>query len=399
MMLNNKNVLLGISASIAAYKSANLIRLFKKMGANVRVIQTEDSLSFITPLTISTLSENPSLYKMIDDEGSWNNHVKLALWADIFVIAPVTSKTLSKMCSGECDNLLLATYLSSKCPVYFAPAMDLDMFNHPSTKNNIEKLISYGNRYIPVEVGELASGLFGEGRMMDPENIIKYIESDLSKDLPLLNKNALVTAGPTYELFDSVRFISNFSSGRMGVCIANELAKKGAKVNLILGPTNLDINNKNYNVTRVTSTDQMYNESKKFFKNSDICVFSAAVSDFRPVKILKNKLKKNNKNINIELEPNVDIAFNLGKKKKNNQICIGFSLEDTNGLINAKEKLKKKNFDMIILNEINNNNTPFNSKSNKISIVHKNNKVIKFKMKKKVKVAEDIVQQLVDFYI
>ena len=396
-MLKGKKVLLGVTASIAAYKTAELVRLFKKEGASVRVIQTEASLGFITPLTLSTLSDNPVLTKMVDsDSGEWSNHVDLGLWADIMVIAPLSANTMAKMKSGECDNLLLATYLSAKCPVYFAPAMDLDMYKHHSTKANISALQKYGNILIPSKFGELASGLVGEGRMAEPSEIIDVITKDLNKDLPLSNKKVLITAGPTHESIDPVRFIANSSSGKMGIALAIEAANNGALVNLILGPTHLVCIHPNITVYKVTTALQMYDQVNTHFSETNIGIFAAAVADYKADIISKNKIKKSSNNLNISLKKTIDILAEMGNKKNDNQFIVGFALETNNEVENAKEKLKRKKMDMIVLNSLNNKGAGFKYNTNKITIIDKANNIIEFDLKDKSEVAKDIILKIIE---
>ena len=396
-MLKGKKVLLGVTASIAAYKTAELVRLFKKEGALVRVIQTEASLDFIAPLTLATLSENPVLTKMVDpDSGEWSNHVELGLWADIMVIAPLTANTMAKMKSGECDNLLLATYLSAKCPVFFAPAMDLDMYKHPSTKANISTLQEYGNTLIPSGFGELASGLVGEGRMAEPSEIIESIIAKLNNDLPLTNKKVLITAGPTHESIDPVRFIANRSTGKMGIALAIEAANKGALVSLVLGPTHLECNHSNINVYKVITASQMYEQVNAYFSTSDIGIFTAAVADYKPVFVAKNKIKKSDNNLNISLEKTVDILAQMGNKKSDKQFIVGFALETDNEVENAKDKLKRKNLDMIVLNSLNNKGAGFQHNTNKITIIDKANNISNFELKDKIEVAKDVIDKIIE---
>ena len=395
-MLQGKRVLLGVTASIAAYKTAEIVRLFKKKGALVKVIQTKSSLDFVSPLTLSTLSQNQVYSEIVDsDSGEWNNHVDLGLWADFMVIAPLTANTMSKMTAGECDNLLLATYLSAKCPVYFAPAMDLDMYKHPTTINNIKKLQSFGNILIPSAFGELASGLIGEGRMAEPVEIIEHIVADLSKDLPLSNKKILVTAGPTYEAIDPIRFIGNRSSGKMGVEIAKECARNGAKVELVLGPSNIDVKETNINIARVESAKEMMEVVERNFKDTNISIFAAAVSDYTPKYIQKNKIKKKDKDFKLSLLPTTDILFEMGLRKNVGQFLVGFALETENELENAKDKLKRKNLDMIVLNSINDKDSGFNFDTNKITIIDKQNNILNFELKDKAEVAKDIVRRII----
>ena len=396
-MLKGKKVLLGVTASIAAYKTAELVRLFKKAGASVKVIQTEASLHFVTPLTLATLSENPVLSQMVDtDSGEWNSHVDLGLWADFMLIAPLTANTMAKMITGECDNLLLATYLSAKCPVYFAPAMDLDMYKHPSTLYNIEKLQSFGNILIPSGFGELASGLVGEGRMAEPSEIIEHIIADLSKDLPLSNKEVLITAGPTYEAIDPVRFICNRSSGKMGIALALECAKNGAKVNLVLGHSHIAVKHSNISVSKVESASEMLKIVNSYFKSSDIAIFAAAVADYTPSIVAKNKIKKSDEKLTISLLKNTDILSEMALKKTALQFVVGFALETENELENAKEKLKSKNLDMIVLNSLNNKGAGFEHNTNKITIIDKQNNIFDFELKDKSAVAKDIIAKIMD---
>jgi|TARA_B110000116_G_scaffold121000_1_gene104922 phosphopantothenoylcysteine decarboxylase/phosphopantothenate--cysteine ligase len=394
-MLNNKNVLLGVSASIAAYKAANIVRLLKKSGANVQVVQTPKSLDFVTSLTLSTLSENPVISEMINDENkTWNSHVELALWADIMIIAPATAKTISKMVNGACDNILLATYLSSKCPVYFAPAMDVDMYKHNSTISNIKKLESYSNILLPPTFGELASGLVGEGRMQNPEDIISFINNDLSKKSPLLGVNILITAGPTYEHIDRVRYITNYSSGKMGVSLAKVGADLGAEITLVLGPSHQEIRHSKIKIINVISAEEMYVAVKENFDSMNIGIFSAAVSDYRPVKQSLNKLKKIKDNLNIELEPTKDILSEISLNKDKSQYIVGFALETNNEIDNAKIKLKNKQLDLIVLNSLNDKGAGFMYNTNKISIIDSNNNIEHFKMKLKEDVAKDIFDKI-----
>ena len=396
-MLKNKNVLLGITASIAAYKSANLVRILKKKGANVKVVQTPKSLEFVTSLTLSTLSENPVYSEMINDEyKTWNNHVDLGTWADLMLIAPVSAKTLSKMASGDCDNLLLASYLSAKCPVYFAPAMDLDMYQHSSTKENINKLISISNILIPPTSGELASGLIGEGRMEEPEKIVDFIEKDLIDKSPLNGKTVLITAGPTIEMIDKVRFISNFSSGKMGVSIANKAASLGANVILILGPSHQKVFHNNINVINVVSADDMLCEVLKYKDEFDIGIFSAAVSDFKPMNLNLKKIKKSDDFKEIKLALNKDILYEISKEKKSNQYLVGFALETNNEIDNSIEKLENKKLDLIVLNSLNDENAGFNYDTNKVTIIDKQKNILKYDLKSKDDVANDLFTKILN---
>lgn len=402
-ILSGKNILLGVTGGIAAYKSTYLVRLFKKQGANVQVLMTPSSKDFVTPLSLSTLSNNPVLSDFFDpkDENKlWNNHVELALWADIFLIAPATSNTLSKMATARADNLLLATYLSSKCPVYFAPAMDLDMHKNLANQENIQKLISHGKIHIPVSSGFLASGLEGDGRMKEPEKIISFIINNIKKDLILLNKKILITAGPTYESIDAVRFIGNFSSGKMGFSLAKTAASLGAEVILITGPTSLNIIDDNIFVINVVTADEMFFEVKKHFKSSDISILSAAVSDFKPKNRSKIKIKKQNLDLlSIDLVENIDILKYLGDNKSNKQILVGFALETDNEFQNALSKIENKNLDAIVLNSLNDKGAGFGHDTNKVTFINKNGKTRKFKLKSKIDVSKDIFNELVKNFL
>ncbi|NOY48725.1 MAG: bifunctional phosphopantothenoylcysteine decarboxylase/phosphopantothenate--cysteine ligase CoaBC [Chlorobi bacterium] len=395
-ILRGKNILLGITAGIAAYKTASLVRLFVKAGANVKVIMTPASKDFITPLTLSTLSKNPVISSFIneDDENAvWNNHVELGLWADLFLIAPATANTMSKMATGTSDNMLLATYLSAKCPVYFAPAMDLDMYKHKTTNNSIKKLESFGNILIPATSGELASGLVGEGRMAEPEDIISFIENDIVKSLPLHGKSVLITAGPTYEAIDPVRFIGNHSSGKMGFELAKSAASLGAKVTLVSGPTHQKADSTLITIIPVVSAGKMYDEVHKYFKNTDIAILSAAVADYKPKITATQKIKKKDSTLTLELEKTKDILASLGQIKKN-QILVGFALETNNELENAIGKLKKKNLDLIVLNSLNDDGAGFGVATNKVTIIDKNENSINYGLKSKAEVAQDIMQEI-----
>jgi phosphopantothenoylcysteine decarboxylase / phosphopantothenate---cysteine ligase len=395
-MLRGKKIILGVTGSIAAYKSALLVRLLVKEGAAVKVLMTEDAKDFITPLTLSVLSKNPVLSAFANKEtGEWNNHVDMGLWADAFVIAPASANTIAKMATGICDNLLLAVYLSAKCPVFVAPAMDLDMLNHQSTKDNIERLKSFGNKIITPAYGELASGLIGEGRMEEPENILKELDNFFLANQPLSNKRVLVTAGPTYEAIDPVRFIGNRSSGKMGIAIAEEFADQGADVTLICGPSSQGIKNSSVKRIDIESAEEMYSECKKYSANSDIIVMAAAVADYKAEKDAKDKIKKNN-SLSVSLVSTVDILSELGQKKKNGQLLVGFALESNNELENAKDKLKRKNLDMIVLNSLNDKGAGFNYDTNKISIIDKKMQVKEFSLKSKTDVAKDIVREIIE---
>lgn len=395
-MLKNKNILLGVCGSIASYKSAELVRLFVKSGANVRVVMTKEATSFITPLTLSTLSKNPvSIDYYKTETGEWNNHVELGLWADLMIIAPITANTLAKMANGLCDNLLTAAYLSSKCPVYIAPAMDLDMWKHQSTQNNISLILGFGNQLIKPNSGELASGLHGEGRLAEPQEIIDFIVQDITKNLPLKNKKVVVTAGPTYEAIDPVRFIGNHSSGKMGYAIAEELANLGANVTLISGPTALAIQHSNIKKIEVISAAEMLKNSVEQFKNADICVMCAAVADYTPKEVASQKIKKEDADFDIKLKKTEDILFNLGQAKKPTQMLIGFALETNNEEAFAIQKLKKKNLDFIVLNSLNDTGAGFKEETNKITIIDKNLVKTSFDLKSKAEVAKDICAKII----
>ncbi|MGB5384245.1 MAG: bifunctional phosphopantothenoylcysteine decarboxylase/phosphopantothenate--cysteine ligase CoaBC [Lutimonas sp.] len=394
-VLRGKNVLLGITAGIAAYKTAFLVRGLIKAGADVQVVMTPASKEFVTPLTLSTLSKKPvySTFYSEDGEKEWNNHVDLALWADYILIAPATANTLSKMVKGTCDNLLLAVYLSAKSQVYFAPAMDLDMYRHPSTKENIEKLQQIGNIFIPPTEGELASGLVGEGRMAEPEDIIQFIEMDILSKLPLRNQKVLITAGPTYESIDPVRFIGNYSSGKMGFALAEEAVGLGAEVILVTGPTALGTKSNRITRIDVRSADEMYKAVHQFYRDVDIGIFAAAVSDYRPAVISDFKIKKKDNNLHLDLIPTQDILASAGKFK-DKQFLVGFALETDNELENAKTKLRKKNLDMIVLNSLQDEGAGFRKNTNKITIIDKNERILSFELKEKSEVAKDIFDEI-----
>jgi len=396
-VLKGKKVLLGVTGGIAAFKTAALVRLFVKAGAEVKVAMTPAAKEFITPLTLSTLSKNEVFSSFTDEEdenATWNNHVELGLWADFMLIAPATASTLSKMASGNSDNFLLATYLSSKCPVFFAPAMDLDMYKHPSTKNSFQKLQEYGNFMIQAGDGELASGLYGEGRMAEPEDIIHFLEDHFSEELPLKGKKITITAGPTYEAIDPVRFIGNHSSGKMGYEIAKAASNMGAEVTLISGPTHLSIDEKNINLIRVINTREMYDAAHSNFAKTDVFIAAAAVSDYRPKYVAEQKIKKKDSALSLELTKTEDILASLGEIKTTQKL-IGFALETNNEVENARKKLKKKNLDLIVLNSLNDKGAGFKSDTNKVSIISRNNKK-DFNLKPKKEVAEDILKEIID---
>ena len=396
-VLSGKKILLGITAGIAAYKTASLVRLFIKLGADVKVIMTPASKDFITPLTLSTLSKNPvhsSFYDQEDENELWNNHVELGLWADYFLIAPATANTLSKMANGACNNLLLATYLSAKCPVYFAPAMDLDMYIHPSTKDSLKKLQNFGNVMIPATSGELASGLVGEGRMAEPKDIVTFMEDDILAQLPLRGKKVLITAGPTYEAIDPVRFIGNHSSGKMGFALATSAANLGAEVFLITGPSHQKMNHSFVKRIDVVTAEEMFIEAHQYFKNVDIAILSAAVADYKPKNVANQKIKKKDSSLTIEFTKTKDILASLGKVK-NKQFLVGFALETNNEIENAKTKIKRKNLDAIVLNSLQDKGAGFATNTNKITIIDKNFNEKPFELKSKIEVADDILNEIV----
>jgi phosphopantothenoylcysteine decarboxylase/phosphopantothenate--cysteine ligase len=393
-MLAGKKILLGITGSIAAYKAIYLVRLLVKEGAEVKVIITPSAKDFVTTLTLSTLSKNPVLVDLFDEE-SWTNHVMLGRWADVMIIAPLSCNTLAKMANGQCDNLLLATYLSATCPVVLAPAMDEDMWHHPSTKENLKKVESFGTKIIPVEKGELASGLFGDGRMTEPEQIIQFITDNFFLSRPLDGKKALVTAGPTYEAIDPVRFIGNHSSGKMGIAIAKELEKRGADVTLVLGPSSIDFPANGIKLVKVESAEEMYNACVNVFEKTDIAVMSAAVADYKPVTKASEKIKKKEDSLTIQLTKTKDILFDLGQRKKKDQVLVGFALETQNEKGYALEKLSKKNADWIVMNSLNDPGAGFGHDTNKITMFSKTGEELVFTTKTKTEVAKDIVDILI----
>ena len=394
-MLRGKKILLGVCGSIAAYKSAVLIRLLKKTGAEVQVIMTNSAKSFISPLTLSTLSANPALSEFQKDEsGLWNNHVELGLWADIVLIAPATANTMAKMASGITDNLLNAVYLSARCPVVFAPAMDLDMYQHPSIKQAMEQLSGYGNLFIDAEFGELASGLVGTGRMAEPEHIIEYLKNYFGKKGLLRGKKVLITAGPTYEPIDPVRYVGNYSSGKMGLEIGLQAKSEGAEVIMVLGPNSLPKHLlEEIKVIDVTTAEEMYLACDKNFAVQDIVIMAAAVADYSPTNPAVQKIKKSDDNFNLSMSKTIDIAQSLGAKKKD-QILVGFALETENELENAQAKLKKKNLDFIVLNSLNEEGAGFKNDTNKITIIRSDNNVKEYQLKSKTEVAKDIINEI-----
>ncbi|MDT0539978.1 bifunctional phosphopantothenoylcysteine decarboxylase/phosphopantothenate--cysteine ligase CoaBC [Croceitalea sp. P059] len=397
-MLSGKNILLGITGGIAAYKTTFLVRLLIKAGAEVKIVMTQSASSFVSPLTLATLSKNPVLMDFINkDDGSlsWNNHVELGLWADVMLIAPATANSLSKMANGICDNLLMATYLSAKCSVYFAPAMDLDMYRHPSTKASFEKLNTFKNIMIPAESGELASGLEGEGRMAEPENIVSFLKNHLATGLPLSKKKVLITAGPTHEAIDPVRFLGNRATGSMGFELAERAADLGAEVILITGPTTLELANKTIALIRVTSAEEMYLAVHTHFEKMHVVISAAAVADYRPKTVAEQKIKKKGDgDLNLELERTKDILKSMGEIKTN-QFLVGFALETENELDNAKNKLQKKNLDAIVLNSLQDKGAGFGQGTNKVTFIDKNLNVNAFDLKTKSEVAIDIWQEII----
>lgn len=395
-MLTGKKIVLGVCGSIASYKAAHLVRLLSKAGAEVQVVMTKDAAAFITPLTLATLSKKPVLvdyYKK--DTGEWNNHVDLGLWADLLLVAPASANTLGKMAHGICDNLLLATYLSAKCPVYFAPAMDLDMWKHASTQQNVKQLIGFGNTLIQPTHGELASGLVGEGRMAEPENIVSFITEALKKKLPLSGRKALVTAGPTYEAIDPVRFIGNHSSGKMGFALAEQLYLLGAEVTLIAGPCAIQLPHKAIRRIDVVSAAEMLEACLNEFTSTDIAIMSAAVADYKPQQAASQKIKKQDDSLNIQLTKTTDILAELGQRKTTKQLLVGFALETQNELAYAKDKLQRKNLDLIVLNSLQDAGAGFKSDTNKVTIINKELQAEVFALKSKNEVAADICQKIV----
>ncbi|MBR99147.1 MAG: bifunctional phosphopantothenoylcysteine decarboxylase/phosphopantothenate--cysteine ligase CoaBC [Flavobacteriaceae bacterium] len=397
--LSGKNVLLGISGGIAAYKAPFILRLLKKRSCEVKVIMTTSAKDFVSPLTLSTLSENNVLSTFTSDNknDTWNNHVSIAKWADLFIIAPATSNIISSMASAKCDNLLIATYLSFNGDVYIAPSMDLDMYENSANQKNIDSLINSGKRVLPVGTGYLASGLEGKGRMLEPEEIIQYIEDDLSKNLPLNGKKVLITAGPTYESIDPIRFIANKSSGKMGFALAKRAAELGSEVFLFSGPTSLDIVNSSVKIIRIDNSDEMFEKVMKKYDEMDIVISAAAISDFKSKTIFSNKIKNNEQSIKLEFIPTKDILEQMGKRKKN-QLLIGFALETENAIENSLLKLKNKNLDAIVLNSFNEDNLVFGSDENKITYIRSKNDVTHFDIKSKYLVAKDIFDQILSEY-
>ncbi len=389
-----KKVILGVSGSIAAYKAAHLVRLLVKAGAEVRVLMTPSATTFIAPLTLATLSKNAVLTE-VSTEAAWNNHVELGLWADAYVIAPATANTLAKMANGLCDSILTAVYLSARCPVLVAPAMDVDMWHHPATRANLERLQAHGVHILPVGYGELASGLVGEGRMAEPEDIVEYLRTTLTPGQALRGQKALVTAGPTHEALDPVRFIGNHSTGKMGIAIAEALARHGAEVALVLGPTHLRPQHPSVRVVPVVSAQQMYEACAAHFPESRITVLAAAVADYRPLTTAASKIKKKGGPMHLELVETVDIAAQLGRQKRTDQLLVGFALETDNEEANAWAKLERKNFDLIVLNSLRHEGAGFGSDTNKIAILRRDGTKTTFDLKPKSAVGEDIAQEII----
>lgn len=396
MLLAGKKILLGVTGSIAAYKSALLIRLLVKNGAEVKVVMTSDAKEFITPLTLATLSKNPVLSSFSSSGvGTWNNHVELGLWADLLLIAPATANTIGKMANGICDNLLLAVYLSARCKTFIAPGMDLDMHAHPAVTANLKKLQSFGHIVLEAEDGELASGLNGKGRMAEPEHILEKITNALTDDTLLKGKRVLVTAGPTYENIDPVRFIGNHSSGKMGFALAEDFAAHGAQVILITGPTDEKHHHPNIKRIDVVSAADMFNTTVKEFRKSQVAVMSAAVADFTPQKVEIRKIKKSSTGLTLKLKKTKDILAELGKNKTRNQVLVGFALETDNEIENAKKKLHNKNLDFIVLNSLKNKGSGFKHETNQVTVIDKNLGTSTFPLKSKQEVARDIVNKVI----
>ncbi len=396
-MLQNKKILLGVTGSIAAYKAALLIRLLVKEGASVKVVMTAGAAVFITPLTLATLSKNPVLTEFVkDDTGEWNNHVELGLWADLVLIAPASANTIAKCANGLCDNLLTAIYLSARCPVVFAPAMDLDMYKHASTQQNLQRLQSYGNHLIHAEHGELASGLVGEGRLAEPDHVVEALRFHFAQSQRLTGKRVLITAGPTVEAIDPVRFISNHSTGKMGYAIARVMAENGADVTLVSGPTTLPLPHPAIQLVSVHSAKEMYEATVQYFSQADVTVLAAAVADYTPGTVADKKMKKKEESFSLELKKTIDIAASLGKLKTPEQLMVGFALETDHEWENAIAKLQKKNLDLIVLNSLNDNGAGFGHDTNKITVIDRNQQAQYFQLKSKSEVAIDLVNLIID---
>lgn len=396
--MNNKKILIGVSGSIAAYKIATLVRLLIKQGAEVRVVMTPSATQFITPLTLATLSKNP-VHAAVASDASWNNHVELGLWADAFVVAPASANTLAKMANGLCDNMLLATYLASRCPVFIAPAMDLDMWEHPATQHNIQRLANFKNHHlIPIGEGELASGLVGKGRMAEPEEILHFLAQFFQNNerLPLRNRHILITSGATIEPIDPVRFISNHSTGKMGAAIADVCASLGAKVTVVQGAAAIRPTHSTIKTIIIQSAQDMYEAANEQFVKCDIAILAAAVADYTPVEVADKKIKKKTPTFNIELKKTTDIAAELGKQKRENQYLVGFALETNDALEHARKKLTNKNLDFIVLNTLEDKGAGFGHDTNKITLLDKAGEMRQFELKSKQEAARDIVQKLIE---
>jgi phosphopantothenoylcysteine decarboxylase/phosphopantothenate--cysteine ligase len=395
MNLKGKRILLGVTGSIAAYKSALLTRLLIKSGAEVQLIMSASALDFITPLTLATLSKRPVYSDFYDKKsGEWNNHVELGLWADLLIVAPLSANTLGKFANGICDNLLTATYLSARCPVMLAPAMDLDMYQHPSVRANMEKVASFGNVILDAESGELASGLSGQGRMMEPEHILEEVNRFFSPLLDFKGKKVLITMGPTQEALDPVRFISNHSSGKMGLALAKAFKGRGAEVYVVSGPVSLDILSEGFHFFPIHSASEMYAAAKSIHEQMDICVFAAAVADYAPAVVATEKIKKQEGDLSIHLKKNIDIAYELGKSKRQGQIHVGFALETEKEEVHAKAKLEKKNFDLVVLNSAKEEGAGFKHDTNKVKIFHKDGKMVPSDLLPKSNIAELILNEV-----
>lgn len=397
MRLAGKHIILGVTGSIAAYKAAILTRLLIKEGAEVKVIMTPHAKEFITPLTLATLSKNPILVDFFNPEnGGWNSHVDLGLWADLFLIAPASANTMAKMASGVADNLLLTTYLSARCPVMLAPAMDMDMYSHPATQKNIQILKSYGNIFVEAATGELASGLSGKGRMEEPENILQHVVNLFLAANRFNGYKVLITSGPTYEPIDPVRFIGNYSSGKMGTAIATAIAQQGAQVTFITGPAAVEPQHPSVKIVRVKTASEMLEQAKNEFDSCQVAILAAAVADFAPANTSTDKIKRGKENLDLQLEPTTDIAETLGKMKGQNQIIVGFALETHNEVENAIDKLTRKNLDIIVLNSLNDAGAGFGHNTNKITLIDRNGKQKSFELKPKSEVAQDIANAIID---
>ncbi|GAB3165524.1 bifunctional phosphopantothenoylcysteine decarboxylase/phosphopantothenate--cysteine ligase CoaBC [Telluribacter humicola] len=397
MFLSGKKIIVGVSGSIAAYKSALLVRLLIKAGAEVQVMMTESAHDFITPLTLATLSKRPALTTYTKGEdGTWNNHVELGLWADAMIVAPATAHTLARCANGLCDDLLTAVYLSARCPVFFAPAMDLDMYHHPSTQSNLQRLASYGNTLIEAGYGELASGLVGDGRLAEPEAILALLEKHFFRRDVAVGKRVLITAGPTQEAIDPVRYISNYSTGKMGFALARAFAYAGAQVTLVSGPTSLPSPDDTIRIIKVQSAQEMYEAAQEHFSQSDLTILTAAVADYKPAQAATQKIKKKEEVLNLELLKTVDIAATLGIQKRAGQLLVGFALETDNELANAMDKLMRKNMDYIVLNSLNDAGAGFAHDTNKITVIDKEERIRQYELKSKQKAARDIMEIIID---